>query len=166
MGSEMCIRDRAAPVDLLAPRAPATVHEAPQPRLGLQLGEEVVRLMFDNLALDKRLLPEFKRQLKSIEPAVLKLAEQDSRFFSDRTHPARQFLDRITQRSLAFSEDKDPGWRRFIMTVEDSVRWLDSKVVDADTFGELMDHLQDQWTDHDQVLRQRREEAARDACGR
>ena len=75
----------------------------PRPAWALQLGEEVVRLMFDNLAQDQRLLPEFKRQLKAIEPAVLKLAEQDSRFFSDRTHPARQFLDRITQRSLAFT---------------------------------------------------------------
>jgi hypothetical protein len=149
----------AAPVDML--QAPQIAHEEHRPRLGLQLGEEVVRLMFDNLSVDKRLLPQFKSQLKAIEPAVLKLAEQDSRFFSDRTHPARQFLDRITQRSLAFSEEKDPGWRRFVTTVEDSVRWLDSKVVDADTFGELMDHLQEQWTDHDQVLRQRREEAAR-----
>ena len=149
-----------APVDMLA-QAPATAPDTARPRLGLQLGEEVVRLMFDNLALDKRLLPDFKRQLQAIEPAVLKLAKQDSRFFSDRTHPARQFLDRVTQRSLAFSDEKEPGWRRFMVTVEDSVRWLDSKVVDADTFGELVDHLQQQWTDHDQTLFQRREEAAR-----
>jgi uncharacterized protein DUF1631 len=145
----------AAP-DMLAQAA----HEA-APRLGHQLGEEVVRLMFDNLAQDQRLLPEFKRQLKAIEPAVLKLAQQDSRFFSDRTHPARQFLDSITQRSLAFASEQDPGWRRFVATVDDGVRWLDSKVVDAETFGELMDRLHDRWGDHDQVLRQRREEAAR-----
>lgn len=131
------------------------------PRLGQQLGQEVVRLMFDNLAQDKRLLPEFKRQLKAIEPGVLKLAELDSRFFSDRTHPARQFLDRITQRSLAFTTESDPGWHRFLATVEDSVRWLTSKVVDAATFGELIEHLQALWTDHDQGLLQRREEAAR-----
>jgi hypothetical protein len=147
-----------APVDMLAA---AAAPEAARPRLGLQLGEEVVRLMFDNLSLDKRLLPDFKRQLQAIEPAVLKLAKQDSRFFSDRTHPARQFLDRITQRSLAFSDEKDPGWRRFVVTVEDSVCWLGSKVVDADTFGELVDTLQLQWTDHDQTLLQRREDAAR-----
>ena len=157
-------RPRAAPAptpepDMLADK-PAVADPAAQ-RIGHQLGEEVVRLMFENLSKDQRLLPEFKRQLGAIEPAVLKLTQEDSRFFSDRTHPARQFLDRMTQRSLAFSDEKDPGWRRFIMTVEDSVRWLGSKVVDADTFGELMDHLQDTWTDHDQVLKQRREEAAR-----
>jgi hypothetical protein len=41
------------------------------------------------------------------------------------------------------------------------VKWLDSKVVDADTFGELLDNLQDKWVDHDHVVRQRREDAAR-----
>ena len=72
-----------------------------------------------------------------------RLAEQDSRFFSDRTHPARQFLDRITQRSLAFQSEKDEGWQRFLDTVQYGTRWLaDSKVVDADIFGELLDHLQ------------------------
>jgi hypothetical protein len=147
----------AAPDLLKEPPPPS----ADAPRLGLQLGEEVVRLMFDNLAQDKRLLPEFKRQLKVIEPAVLRLSEQDSRFFSERTHPARQFLDRITQRSLAFTTEGDPGWRRFLMTVEDSTRWLSSKVIDADTFGELMDNLQSQWVEHDQGLAQKREDAAK-----
>ncbi|MCM2251876.1 MAG: DUF1631 domain-containing protein [Ramlibacter sp.] len=140
--------------------APAAAHEA-APRLGLQLGEEVVRLMFDNLAQDQRLLPEFKRHLRAIEPAVLALAQQDSRFFSDRTHPARQFLDRITQRSLAFASDRDAGYRRFMTTVEVAVHRLEGKAVDADTFGELMDQLHESWVDHDQEVRQRREDAAR-----
>ncbi|MDB5946803.1 MAG: hypothetical protein JWQ33_1829, partial [Ramlibacter sp.] len=135
--------------------------EPVSPRLGHQLGQEVVRLMFDNLAQDQRLMPEFKRQLKAMERAVFTLAQHDSRFFSDRSHPARQFLDRITQRSLAFSSTSDDGWRRFLATVEDAVAWLDSKVVDAEVFGELIDNLQTEWADHDKVLHGRREEAAR-----
>jgi hypothetical protein len=140
----------------------AVVSDDPvSPRLGHQLGHEVVRLMFDNLAQDQRLMPEFKAQLKAMEPAVFTLAEHDSRFFSDRTHPARQFLDRITQRSLAFSSTSDDGWRRFLGTVEDAVVWLDSKVVDAEVFGELIDNLQTEWAEHDKALHSRREEAAR-----
>jgi hypothetical protein len=96
-----------------------------------------------------------------MEAAVHKLSLADSRFFSDRNHPARQLLDRITQRSLAFAAETDPGWPRFLASVEAATRWLDSKVVDADTFGELMDHLQAQWAEHDQGLKQRREDAAR-----
>jgi hypothetical protein len=156
-------RPKAVPVPTPPPNmlVEADKPQEAAPRLGTQLGAEVVRLMFDNLAVDKRLLPGFKQQLKAIEPGVLKLAEQDSRFFSDRTHPARQFLDRVTQRSLAFSDERDPGWQRFLVTVEESVGWLGSKVVDADTFGELLDHLQDKWGEHDVNLKQRREEAAR-----
>lgn len=136
--------------------------EAPPPqRIGQQLGEEVVRLLFENLNNDARLLPSLKRNLSAMHAAVHKLSLADSRFFSDRNHPARQLLDRITQRSLAFAAETDPGWPRFLASVEAATRWLDSKVVDADTFGELMDHLQAQWAEHDQGLKQRREDAAR-----
>jgi hypothetical protein len=142
---------------------PAAPQEPPaSARLGRQLGEEVLRLMFDTLAQDDRLLPAFKAQLRALEPAVERLSQQDSRFFGDRNHPARQLLDRITQRSLAFKSESDEGWRRFLDTVEDATRWVaDSKVADAENFGELLNHLQAVWTDHDKVLRQRREDAAR-----
>ena len=136
--------------------------EAPMSaRLGHQLGQEVVRLMFDNLLEDRRLMVEFKRKLNLMQPAVFTLAQHDSRFFSDRNHPARQFLDRITQRSLAFSSTSDDGWQRFLGTIEDAVTWLESKVVDAEVFGELLDHLQAQWHQHDEVLLGRREGAAK-----
>ena len=62
-------------------------------------------MMFDHLAEDRRLLPSLKRELKKMEKAVYRLTQEDSRFFSDRNHAARQVLDRITQRSLAFSSD-------------------------------------------------------------
>ncbi|AEG92242.1 DUF1631 family protein [Ramlibacter tataouinensis] len=146
----------APPRDLLEP-APAEG----SPRLGRQLGKEVVRLMFDNLTQDSRLVREYKNQLKAIEPAVLRLAQYDSRFFSDRSHPARQLLDRMTQRSLAFTNESDPGWQRFLATVQAAVKWLDSKVIDADTFAELLETLQAQWGEQDQNGRQRREDGAR-----
>lgn len=149
----------AAPVDMLAEPAPAPAMATQ--RIGQQLGDEVVRLMFDSLAEDRRLLPGLKRQLKAMEPAVHRLTREDSRFFSDRNHPARQLLDRITQRSLAFSSEQDAGWPRFMAALEDATRWLESKVIDADTFGELLDHLQEQWTGQDSGLKQKREEAAR-----
>jgi hypothetical protein len=96
-----------------------------------------------------------------MEPAVHRLAKTDSRFFSDRTHPARQVLDRITQRSLAFASEQDPGWGRFLTSVESAGKWLESKVIDADTFGELLRHLQDQWKEQDQGGKQKREDAAK-----
>jgi hypothetical protein len=149
----------AGTVDMLA--QPQQAPSATNIKIGQQLGEEVVRLMFDNLAQDSRLLPSFKRELRKMEPAVDKLARQDSRFFSDKNHPARQLLDRITQRSLAFSSESDNGFPRFMKVVEEAVQWLDSKVVDADTFGELLDNLQQKWGGQDQDVKVKREEAAK-----
>jgi hypothetical protein len=117
--------------------------------------------MFDHLGEDRRLLPSLKRQLKAMEPAVHRLAKTDSRFFSDRTHPARVLLDRITQRSLAFSSEDDPGWPRFLGTVDSAARWLESKVVDADVFRELLENLAREWDSVDEGAKQKREEAAK-----
>ncbi|HET8747186.1 MAG TPA: DUF1631 family protein [Ramlibacter sp.] len=146
------------PVDMLAE---VGKEPAPPARIGQQLGEEVVRLMFDNLLDDRRLLPSLKHHLKALEPAVQRLTKEDSRFFSDRNHPARQLLDRIVQRSLAFASEEDPAWARFVDSLQKVGRWLESKVMDADTFGEMLDELQAQWTEQDQGARQKREEAAR-----
>lgn len=148
----------AEPVDMLA-----DVGAPPKetPRIGQQLGEEVVRLMFDNLTEDRRLLPALKKQLKKFEPAIHRLTEQDSRFFSDRTHPARLLLDRVTQRSLAFSSEQDAGWAKYEASLDKACRWLTSKVIDADTFGEMLDELEKEWTGQDAGAKQKREEAAR-----
>jgi len=156
-------RSKPAPAAIQAVDMLAEVgKEPPAPvRIGQQLGEEVVHLMFDNLLDDRRLLPALKRHLKALEPAVQRLTKEDSRFFSDRNHPARQLLDRVVQRSLAFSSEEDAGWPRFVESLQTVGRWLESKVMDADTFGEMLDELQGQWSDQDQGARQKREEAAR-----
>lgn len=151
----------AAPVPQTLEEQDALAKELPAHRIGQQLGKEVVRLMFDNLTGDARLMSALKGELRAMEPAVLKLAQGDSRFFSDRTHPARQMLDRITQRSLAFTREDDPGWLHFIGAVQACSKWLESKVIDADTFREAAEELQKKWDEKDQGLRQRREEAAR-----
>ncbi len=148
----------AEPVDMLT--SVGTAATVPS-RIGEQLGGEVVQMMFDHLAEDRRLLAPVKRQLKAMQGAIHRLAKEDSRFFSDRTHPARQVLDRITQRSLAFQAETDPGWDRFMKSVESASQWLESKVVDADTFRELLGHLQEQWKDQDQGSKQKRAEAAK-----
>jgi hypothetical protein len=150
----------AQPVDMLAEVEKAAPAVPPR-QIGQQLGQEVVRLMFDHLLDDRRILPALKKELKGMEGAVQKLAEEDSRFFSDRNHPARQVLDRIIQRSLAFPSEDDPGWPRFMESIRSVSRWLSSKVIDADTFGEMMDELHTLWSDQDQGAKQKREEAAR-----
>ncbi|OYT90182.1 MAG: hypothetical protein CFE43_19665 [Burkholderiales bacterium PBB3] len=130
-------------------------------RLGRQLGEEVVRMMLENLMQDRRLMPKIRQSLKSLEPVLIKLSQRDPRFFSERQHPARQFMDRITSRSLAFPQEEDPRFVRFHKALENSVSVLDGGEGDAASFTRVLRKLEEGWAKDEQDQRHRAEEAAR-----
>lgn len=130
-------------------------------QLGKQLGEEVVRMMVDNLMQDDRLLPKVRELIKSLEPVLLALSQSDARFFSERQHPARQFLDRLTHRSLAYTSENDEGFFRFFKFISDAVGVLTSGDGDAAAFAQLLRELEAGWTRDEAVQRQQQEEAAR-----
>lgn len=130
-------------------------------KLGQQLGGEVVRLMLDNLAKDQRLLPPVRAQVKELEPLLLRLAQVDPRFFSERKHPARQFLDRITHQSLGYKTENDERFQRFLKMVSSAVLELLGSDGETETFARALTMLDAQWSRVDQALRVRQEEAAR-----
>lgn len=130
-------------------------------RLGRQLGEEVVRMMLENLGQDRRLMPRVRQSLKSLEPVLIKLSQRDPRFFSERQHPARQFIDRITSRSLAFPQEEDPRFLRFQKALDNAVSVLEGGDGDAASFTRILKKMEEAWTREEQQLRQRTEEAAR-----
>ncbi len=133
--------------------------------LGKQLGEEVVRLMLDNLIQDDRLLPRVREQLQTLEPTLMQIAQDDGRFFSDKQHAARQFLDAVTNRSLGFSHEREEGYEPFLQSVEQSIALLHKKTKSGETvqlaFGEVMDRLSAIWLKLDAEDTARRQEAAR-----
>ncbi|HCY17037.1 MAG: hypothetical protein A2Z93_00800 [Curvibacter sp. GWA2_64_110] len=130
-------------------------------QLGRQLGEEVVRLMLDNLMQDERLLPAIRQQVKGLEPVLLKLARSDPRFFSDRKHPARQLLDKLTHRSLAYQAEREEGFGAFLQSVAAAVHELAVSQGEAEDFAHALQTLQAQWADAGAGHRQRQAEAAR-----
>jgi hypothetical protein len=133
--------------------------------LGKQLGEEVVRLMLDNLIQDERLLPRVRAHLQSLEPLLMTIAQDDGRFFSDKQHAARQFLDSVTNRSLGFSHEREEGYEPFLQSVEQSISMLQSKTEAGESaplaFGAVMERLTAIWTKLDAQENARRAEAAR-----
>ncbi len=132
-------------------------------RLGRQLGEEVVRLMLDNLMQDQRLLAPVRESLKAIEPLLITLSASDARFFTERQHPARQFLERITHRSLAFSDVDAPGFARFQKSLDNSVRVLSGGGQgDAASFARVLRKLEEGWKRDEHGQRLRAEDAARE----
>ena len=130
-------------------------------KLGRELGEEVVRLMLDNLMLDRRLLPSIRQNLKTMEPVLIALSQSDPRFFSERKHPARLFLDQITSRSLAFSSQDEPGYARFQKLFDNAISIFAGGEGDAAAFARVLRKLEEGWARDEHDQRQRAEEAAR-----
>ena len=134
----------------------------PSKKLGKQLGQEVVRLMLDNLEQDHRLLPQVREQVKALEPFFTTLSQSDPRFFSERKHPARQLLDKLTQRSLAFTSESDPGFGLFISSVAQALKALQGQEAGKETsITEVLNTLQAQWDRTDLTQRAKQEEAAK-----
>ncbi len=141
----------------------AIVREPTQGKqIGKQLGEEVVRMMIDNLMGDERLLPKVRDLIKQLEPVLLQLAQSDSRFFSERRHPARQFLDQLTRRSLAFGAESDEGFFPFLRTLSQSVDSLSRGQAEAASFARMLHELEEGWTRVEAAQRLRHEQAARE----
>lgn len=141
---------------------PQIAREQTQRRqLGQQLGEEVVRMMLDNLMKDERLLLKVRELIKTLEPVLLTLSQSDPRFFSERQHPARQFLDRLTHRSLGYTSENDGNFFRFLKALTDAVGVLTSGDGSAAAFARVLRELEDGWAEDEAVQRQQHEEAAR-----
>ena len=131
-------------------------------RPGQVLGLEVVNLMVENLAADQRLLAPVRDAVRALEPALLRLALADSRFFSDRQHPARRLLDQMTRRSLAWKGSEEPGFAGFIAPLREAVDALAATAVTGpEPFDFALQTLQEAWDEGRERERRQREKAVR-----
>jgi hypothetical protein len=106
------------------------------------LASEVVTQMLKRIAADERLLTPVRTLLQDMKPALLQLARSEPRFFADRQNPARRLLDAITERSLAFTNELDPGFGPFSNQVRGIVRTLLKPGPDlAERFPGLLEEL-------------------------
>ncbi|WP_265289739.1 DUF1631 domain-containing protein [Verminephrobacter eiseniae] len=112
--------------------------------------------MLEQIARDTRLLPAVRQAVKSLEPALLQLAQTDARFFTDGDHPARRLLDTLTQRSLAFTQEATPGFSQFMHLTTQAVQHLStSQPKDADLFGTVLDAWETAWDAQEQQNKDR-----------
>ncbi|QCB46044.1 DUF1631 family protein [Hydrogenophaga sp. PAMC20947] len=129
--------------------------------LGRLLGQEVVRLMLENLTHDQRLLPAIRQQIGLLEPSLIRLSQAEPRFFSDRQHPARQLLESMTQRSLGFLSHRDEGFHDFLISMAAAVESLDMVDATEEKYARLLKRLRRHWEEEDARKNQRRAEATR-----
>lgn len=117
--------------------------------LGQTLSLEVVGLMIENIAGDRRLLEPIAQVVRDLEPSLLRLALVDPRFFSDKQHPARRLLDEITSRSLAFDSVQARGFASFLNPLKEGVDPLAHQPIDnAEPFELVLSALVDAWDEN------------------
>ncbi len=123
------------------------------------MAAEVVGRMMENIARDSRLLPSVQRAVQNLEPALKHLVRRDQTFFTDAAHPARILLDEMTQRSLAYPDEKAPGFARFIRLLNESVGYLAGiEIKDATPFETVLKALQTAWDSQVQKAKARQAE--------
>ncbi len=113
--------------------------------LGQSLAVEVVGLMIEQITQDERLLKPVRQVIANAESAFLRLAATDTRFFSDKTHPARKLLDTITSTSLAYASEAAPGFAGFMKNLQAMAPLLtEEHASDARHFDTLLQEFERQ----------------------
>lgn len=113
-----------------------------------EVAREVVLLMMENLSRDERLLMPVRGALQDLEPLLLGLVRHDPRFFSDREHPARRFIDEVTRRSLAWTDSRAPGFAVFFRPVRKALKGLGGlPQVKASHFESALQQMNRLWSE-------------------
>ncbi|TAM50070.1 MAG: DUF1631 family protein [Burkholderiaceae bacterium] len=129
--------------------------------LGQALGLEVVALMVDNITRDTRLLAPVRQAMRDIEPALLRLALIDPRFFSHKQHPARRLIEQMTHRSLAYRAADAPEFEAFLRPLRQAVDALSQGSMDsAEPFELALKSLEPVWDRQEEREREQQKRAA------
>ena len=83
---------------------------------------DVVGSLFDQILSDTRVPPQMARQIARLQLPVLRVALNDSNFFSSRRHPVRRFVNRIASLACAFDDFDDGPGKQFLARVRELVQ--------------------------------------------
>jgi hypothetical protein len=89
---------------------------------------DVVGSLFDQILSDTRVPPQMARQIARLQLPVLRVALNDSSFFSSRRHPVRRFVNRIASLACAFDDFEAGPGKQFLARVSSLVQ----EIVDGD----------------------------------
>ncbi|MDZ4356456.1 MAG: DUF1631 family protein, partial [Variovorax sp.] len=74
-------------------------------RVSQAVGLDLVRKLVNQVARDPLLLAPVREAVVALEPALLRLAMDDPRFFARDQHPARLLVEQVAQRSFRFNDE-------------------------------------------------------------
>lgn len=114
--------------------------------VGQSLSLEVITMMVDNIAQDRKLLPPVQQLIRQLEPALLQLALADPRLFTNKQHPARLLVQEIAHNSLAYLSVHAYGFEEFLRALQEAIAPLiNVRIENAEPFELVLSQLQSAW---------------------
>jgi Protein of unknown function (DUF1631) len=158
MGSQTFPATMNAPASTIAATITATL-AAPLANTPEQIDKQVAELMkaYQNTTTPslQRVPVPLREAMDDLREPLLHLAQQDPQFFSADQHPARQFLELITQRSLRFSSEMADGFQAFMGPVDKIIEAFALKrQVPLRNFEQANNSLKSLWQRQDDVQAQ------------
>lgn len=121
-------------------------------QVGQVLGLEVVRKLVDQVAQDPRLLAPVREAIVAVEPALLRLALAEPRFFSEEDHAGRRLVERVAERSFRYNDEFSSEFQEFFTGVRSAFQGLNEQdVQDDQPFAQVLRKLEEHWTAEDTV---------------
>ncbi|WP_374408963.1 DUF1631 family protein [Hydrogenophaga sp.] len=124
------------------------------------IGLDVVRTLVAQVSRDPLLLAPVREAVVALEPALLRLAMAEPRYFNRSDHPARQWMEAVAQRSFRHNDEFSPAFQAFFAPVQAQVRALNATgSADPQPFAAALDELQSQWhgADREEAQHQQRQ---------
>ncbi len=121
------------------------------------VGLDVVRKLVNQVAGDPLLLAPVREAVVALEPALLRLAMSEPRYFNREDHPARQLIEQVAQRSFRYNDEYASEFESFLDPVRTRVQELNAQDgSDPAAFATALADLQTSWASVDQEEQERR----------
>lgn len=121
------------------------------------VGLDVVRKLVNQVAGDPLLLAPVREAVVALEPALLRLAMSEPRYFNREDHPARQLIEQVAQRSFRYNDEYASEFESFLDPVRTRVQELNAQgSSDPAPFATALAELRTTWAAVDQEEQERK----------
>jgi hypothetical protein len=120
-------------------------------RVSQAVGLDLVRTLVSQVASDPLLLGPVREAVVALEPALLRLAMANPRFFNEDEHPARRLIESVAQRSFKFNDEFSEEFDSFFQPVQRAFNELNATATrDPQPFADVLTELRQGWEAQDQ----------------
>jgi hypothetical protein len=114
------------------------------------VGLDLVRKLVGQVASDALLLAPVREAVVALEPALLRLALAQPRYFGDTDHPARRLVEQVAQRSFRFNDEFGDDFTAFVEPVREAVNQLNTaNASEPAPFAQALERLSAGWRAED-----------------